>query len=159
MDLHLEELTNESIHSVIDHEYRTVDRIEHGEVQHRPEKVMMLAEAFRPFFECPRPLILVLIECISPFENEFELVVTVILVPENPREVDVELVKVSEVSAVVLLDPDRHRIEHSQGVCPQKVFNLYEVDEILQQACFQRKLCLFKNIILIEWKKFSKHCF
>lgn len=137
MDPHLEELTDESIHPVVDHEYRAVCRIEHGKVKHSSEKVVMLAEDLRPVFEGARPLFLILPERVFAFEYEFQLIIAVILITKDAHHIDVELVKMSEVRVVVFLDLNGHGIHHAQRIGAEQVFDFHEVDEVLEQSRFK----------------------
>lgn len=133
MDPDLEKLTDKSIHPVIDHKDRAVGRIEHGEIQNRTKEVMLFAENFRPVFELPCPLLLILFESIFTFEDKFELIVAVIFITKHTHGVDIEFMQVAEVGVVVFLDPDRHGIHHAKGIGAHEVLDLDEIDEVLQE--------------------------
>lgn len=133
MDPYLKVLGDKRVHPVVDHQHRAVGRIEHGQVEHGPQKVMVLTESLRPRFKLARPFFLVFVESIFSFEDELELVIAVILIAEYARKINIELMQVPEVSVIVLLDLCRHGIHHPEGVATQEVFNLDKVNQIMQQ--------------------------
>lgn len=149
MDPDLKILADESIHPVVYHQHRTVCGIEDREIEYGPQEVMMFAKRFYPVFKLKGPFFLILIKGIFPFEQEFKLIVAVEFEPEHTHQVHVEFVKMAEIRIVVLPDPKGHRIHHSEGVAAQEIFDLYKVNEVLQQGRFQRQLCRFKDVILI----------
>lgn len=157
MDLDLEVLGNEGIHPVIDHQHGAVCGIEHGEVKHRPEKILMFAKLLCPQLELLAPFFPVLGEVIIAIEEELELVIGIPGIPENTHQVHIELMQVSEICGMMVPDPPAHVIYNTQGVAAQKVFYFNKVYQVVEQGIFEGELCLFQNVILVKWKEFSKH--
>ena len=63
----------------------------------------MPAEFFCPPFELSRPLFLVFFEVVFAIEQDFELVVVIVCVPEDAAECQVEIVQVMEKVTVAEL--------------------------------------------------------
>jgi hypothetical protein len=137
MDPHFEMLAEKSAHTIIDHQHRTVSRIKYSEVKYSAKEVVVPAKNVRPFLKAAGPFFLVLMEGILAFEDKLQLIVSVIFVAEDAHQVDIELVKMPEVSISVLLNFSCHVIHHAQWIRPQEVLHLNKVDEVLQERGFE----------------------
>jgi len=95
---------------------------------------MVFAKSLCPLLKLSCPLVLILAKSILPFKNEFELIVTIELVPEHAHHVYIELVQIPEIRMSVFPDHNGHVIHHTKGIGSEEIFYFYEVDKILKQG-------------------------
>jgi len=157
MELDLEILGDEGIHAIVYHQHRTIDGIEHRQVENRSQKIRMLAKFSGPDLELLGPLSLVLFEIVGALKKELKLVIGVVREPENTCQVHVKLVKVPKVRIIVSVDLLGDIIHDPKWVATKQIFNLHKVDKVQQKGIFKGQLCLFQNVILIKGKEFAKH--
>ena len=157
IDLHLKELGDERAEAQAGHLGRIVFRIEYGQLQNGAQELLMAAKLFGPLAENLRPFFLVLFVRVATVEDEFQLIITVILKPVYTRQQEVELTQVVEVVSGMFLDAQRSLVDNTQGVESQQVGYLHVVDHVVQKVVLQGDLYIFEYIILISRKKLSLH--
>ena len=149
MESHFKVLTYEGVHPVIHHQHRAIRRIEHSEVEHRPQKVMMRAKRLCPLLKLYCPMFLILMKGVFPFKQEFQLIITIKLEPKHTHEVQIKFAQVPEIRVLMLLDLYGHVVHHAEWVTAKKVLDFDKVNQVVQQRRFQGQLCLFKDVILV----------
>ena len=149
MDFDLKVLSNESIHSIIDHENWTIGGIKYGEVKNGPKEVRMLAKLFRPSFKLVRPFFLIFSEIVFAVENEFKLVIGIVVIPEDPAKGQIKVVQMPEIETGMCADLFAGFIGNAKGVVLQQIFNLNEINQVIQEGISETKLRLFQYIILV----------
>src|SRR5690606_11485286 len=133
MNPHTEEVAKEGIHAVVNHEDWTVDGIKNSEVKYSSQKAGVFAELASPAFKLPGPLVFVDIKGVTSLKNEFQLVVSVVLVAEDSHERKIELMEVPAVGLIMFLNLARHLIHNTHGIRLHQIFNLHEIHKVLQQ--------------------------
>lgn len=157
MDLDLEELSDECIHPVVDHNDGAFDWVIHGQVKNSAEKILMFAKVFYPGLKCCRPFAAILFEVVLAVKQKLKLVVGIVIKPEDARQRDIKIVKVAVILTFVLLDLVGHLVLDTQWVVAHQIFDLNKVDEVVEERLFQGKLCLFEDIVLVAWEKLTEH--
>ncbi len=157
MDLDLEELNDECIHPVVDHDDGTFDGIVYGKVKNSAEKVLMFAKVFYPGLKCCRPFAAIFFEVVLAVKQKLKLVVGIVVKPEDARQRNIEIVKVAIILTFVLLNLVGHVILDTQRVMAHQIFDLNKIDEVVEERLFQGKLCLFEDIVLVAWEKLTEH--
>jgi|SRR5690606_14668293 hypothetical protein len=116
MNLHVEELADESAHPIVDHQHGTILRIKNSKVEDSSQEIVVFAEALGPFFEFRGPLLLILLKRIPSIKTELKLVVAVVLKTKDTHEVDVEFVKMLEILPAMLRYPNGHIVHHAKRI-------------------------------------------
>jgi hypothetical protein len=138
MDLDFEVLRDKRIHAIVDHEYRAINRIVNGKVQHCAEEIVLLAKLFHPALEFFGPFALVFFEVITTFEQERQLVITVMPETEKSGKVQVKLVQVAEVVPLVSANLFRHLVHNAKRIVLHQVFHFHIIDQILKERLLKR---------------------
>ena len=103
-----EESGYKCLHPGVHRQRRTVGRIKHSKLQHRPQEIPLLAKGFDPAAELYRPFISVAVGRIASRKIKHELVVRIILESIDRHQGNIKIIEVSKVIHLVFTDkPDR----------------------------------------------------
>jgi hypothetical protein len=93
--------------------------------------------------------VLVLLKVVSTIKEKRELIIVVVREAEDAHYAKVELIKVSEVRTIMLLNLQCGFIGNAQWITTHEVFDLHKIYQVLQKGLFKGQLCFLENVILV----------